>query len=72
MSTVTESNFWTVFDAAVYYGVSQDTVRRMVRDKEIVYERVRGAIRIPKARDGFSPLVMPQEAPAEAASAPAA
>jgi excisionase family DNA binding protein len=71
MSEVQESVFWDVDEAAVYFGVSTWTVRRMVKAGQLRHERVRGAIRIPKARLGFSPLVKPEEAPA-APAAPAA
>ncbi|OJT24300.1 hypothetical protein BO221_14080 [Archangium sp. Cb G35] len=62
MSAVTESAFWDVDEAAVYFGVSSWTIRRMVNAGELLHERVRGAIRIYKAREGFTPLVRTPEA----------
>lgn len=58
-SAVSEAEFLSVFEAAVLYAVSEDTIRRMVRDGQLLHERVRGAIRIPRPRPGFSPLVTP-------------
>ncbi|KFA86692.1 helix-turn-helix domain-containing protein [Archangium violaceum] len=68
MSDVTESAFWDVDETAVYFGVSTWTIRRMVKAGRLLHVRVNGAIRIYKARAGFTPLV-PQP---EAAAAPAA
>lgn len=57
MSGVQESVFWDVDEAAVYFGVSPWTIRRMVKAGQLLHERVRGAIRIYRAREGFTPLV---------------
>jgi len=68
MSAVQESAFWDVDEAAVYFGVSTWTVRRMVNAGELRHERIRGAIRIYRAREGFTPLVKLEEAPAAPAA----
>jgi excisionase family DNA binding protein len=54
---VSEAEYWSVFDAAVFYGVSTWTIRRMVKSGELLHTRVRGSIRIPRERPGFTPVV---------------
>lgn len=40
--------YWSVKEAAAYFGVSEDTIRRMIAAEELEHVRLRGAIRIPK------------------------
>jgi excisionase family DNA binding protein len=42
-----EKQMLTVSEVAVYFGVSQKTVRRMIDDNEIAFLRLRGHLRIP-------------------------
>jgi excisionase family DNA binding protein len=48
--------YWSVFEAAVFYGVSERTIRRAVSRGVLEHVRIGSAIRIPKERPGFTPL----------------
>jgi excisionase family DNA binding protein len=51
------SRYWSIKEAAEHYGVGERALRRLVADGRLEFIRVRGAIRIPKAGPGYSPLV---------------